>query len=58
MVKSITKPLQEKRGIEALRTNMVDAEFKLCSGLLYCPRELEITLISSGRVSLEFVIAF
>ena len=58
MIKSITKPLQEKRGIEALRRNMLDAEFKLCSGLLYCPRELEITLISSGRVSLEFVIAF
>ncbi len=51
MVQRVTDPLWKERGIEAFRHNMVDAEFKLRSGLLCNPRELEVALLSSGRVS-------
>lgn len=51
MVRQVTDPLRKERGIEAFRHNMVDAEFKLRSGLLRNPRELEIALLSSSRVS-------
>ena len=51
MVRRVTDPLWKERGIEAFRHNMVDAEFKLRRGLLRNPRELEIALLSSGRVS-------
>ena len=51
MVRHVIGPLQKEQGIEVFRHNMVDAEFKLRSGLLRNPRELEIALLSSGRVS-------
>ena len=51
MVRQVTDPLRKERGIEDFRHNMVDAEFKLRSGLLRNPRELEIALLSSSRVS-------
>ena len=51
MVQEVTDPLWKERGTEAFRHIMVDAEFKLRSGLLCNPRELEIALLSSGRVS-------
>lgn len=50
LIKTITVPLKEQRGIEAFRDKVIEAECQLCSGLVLTPRELEITLIQSGRV--------
>ena len=51
MINTIIHPLQQQRGIEALREQMSDAEAQLHNGLLRNPREVEVVLISSGKVS-------
>lgn len=51
MIKNITQPLQQERGIEALRRIVIDSEYQIDRGLLQNPREVEVTLITSGRVS-------
>lgn len=51
MVYKITQPLQQQSGIEAFREIVVATEFQLRSGLLHNPHEVEVTLISSARVS-------
>lgn len=40
----------EQRGLEAFQENVKDVHHQLGGGLLRTPRELEITLIQSGRV--------
>ena len=51
MINAIIHPLQQQRGIEALRDQVSDAEAQLHNGLLRNPREVEVVLISSGKVS-------
>ena len=51
MIETIIEPLKCKAGIEAFHENVVAAEFQLRAGLLRYPREVEVTLKSSGRVS-------
>ena len=51
MINAIIYPLQQQRGIEALRDQVSDAEAQLHNGLLRNPREVEVVLISSGKVS-------
>lgn len=51
MIDNITRPLQQKPGIEALRRIVVHTEFLIDSGSLQNVREVEVTLLTSGRVS-------
>ena len=51
MITTITRPLQQERGIEALQGIVIDAESQIERGLLHEPREVEVTLHSSARVS-------
>jgi hypothetical protein len=51
MIEMMIEPLKCEAGIEAFRENVVGAEFQLCAGLLRNPREVEVTLKSSSRVS-------
>lgn len=51
MIYKITKPLQAYMGIEAFHGCIIDAESQLRNGLLHCTREVEVFLLSSGRVS-------
>lgn len=51
MINNITRPLQQKPGIEALRRILVHTEFLIDSGSLQNTREVEVTLKISGRVS-------
>jgi membrane-associated PAP2 superfamily phosphatase len=51
MIHKITKPLQAYIGIEALHGCIIDVESQLRNGLLRCTREVEVFLLSSGRVS-------
>ncbi len=51
MINQIIEPLQRHSGIEAFRETVVDTEFRLRSGMLRDPWEVEVTLLSSGRVS-------
>lgn len=51
MVNQITEPLQRQSGIEAFRDIVIDTEFRLRSGLLRDPWEVEVTLLSCARVS-------
>ena len=51
MIRTITQPLQQDRGIEALHEIVVDAESQIGRGLLLKPREVEVTLLSSAKVS-------
>ena len=50
MIEHITQPLQHKRGLEALRRVVFDTELEIDLGKLLNPREVEVTLITSGRV--------
>ena len=50
MIEHITQPLQHKRGMEALRRVVIDTELQIDLGKLQSPREVEVTLITSGRV--------
>lgn len=51
MIKTITRPLLQRRGIEALRRIVIDTEFLIDRGLLQNTREVEVALLTSGRVS-------
>ena len=50
MIDHITRPLQHERGMEALRRVVTDTELHIDLGKLQTPREVEVTLITSGRV--------
>lgn len=50
LIQTITVPLREQRGIEAFQDKVIAAEYLLRSGMVTTPRDLEITLIQSGRV--------
>ena len=50
MIEHITRPLQHERGMEALRRVVIDTELQIDLGRLQNPREVEVTLITSGRV--------
>ena len=50
MIKTITRPLLQRRGMEALRRIVIDTEFLIDRGLLQNTREVEVTLLTSGRV--------
>ena len=56
MIKHITGPLQQKRGVEALRRIVIDTELRIASGLLKNPHEVEVTLNTSGRVRPGFLV--
>lgn len=58
MIKNITRPLLQERGIEALQRIVIDTEYQIHCGLLQNTREVEITLITSGRVSSKFSPSF
>ena len=51
MIDNITRPLMQKPGIEALRRIVIDTELLIDRGFLQNTREVEITLLNSGRVS-------
>ncbi len=51
MMDNITRPLQQEKGIEALRRIVVDTEYQIDRGVLQNTREVEVTLMTSGRVS-------
>lgn len=53
MIKTITRPLLQRRGIEALRRIVIDTEFLIDRGLLQNTREVEVALLTSGRVSFQ-----
>lgn len=50
-MEKIIRPLERKKGIEALQTSILDVSYGICSGVLNENREVEIALLSSGRVS-------
>lgn len=50
MIEQITQPLQRERGLEALQRVVSDTELEIDHGKLQNPREVEVTLITSGRV--------
>ena len=52
MIRTITRPLQEERGIKAFHDIVVDAESQINRGLLLEPREVEVILLSNAKVSL------
>ena len=54
MIKHITQPLQHKRGLEALRRIVTDTEYQMDLGKLRNPREVEVTLITSGKVGSSY----
>lgn len=51
MIEKVTQPLQRKDGLEAFRNIVVDIESRLRKGLLQNPWEVEVALLSNGRVS-------
>ena len=51
MIKTITRPLLQRRGMEALRRIVIDTELLIDRGLLQNTREVEVALLTSGRVS-------
>ena len=53
MIKTITRPLLQRRGIEALRRIVIDTELLIDRGLLQNTREVEVALLTSGRVSFQ-----
>ena len=53
MIKTITRPLLQRRGMEALRRIVIDTELLVDRGFLQNTREVEVTLLTSGRVSCQ-----
>ena len=51
LTKTITQPLLQRRGLEALRQIVIDTEHYVKQGVLQNSREVEVALKSSGRVS-------
>ncbi len=58
MMNNITRPLLEEKGIEALRRLVIDTEYQIDRGVLQNTREVEVTLITSARVSSQFCPSF
>ena len=50
MFKKIIHPLQKCRGIEALHANIKHTTIELRNGSLRTVREVEVSLISNGKV--------
>ena len=50
MIEFITRPLQQEPGVEALRRIVIDTELLIDCGLLQNTREVEVALLTSGRV--------
>lgn len=53
IIDNILRPLQENPGIDALQSIVTEAERQTGCGLLQDIREVEVTLIASGRVNLK-----
>ena len=51
MIETIIRPLLQRRGMEALQIILNETEFLIYRGLLQNIREVEVTLLTSGRVS-------
>ena len=51
MIEHIIRPLQHRRGMEALRRVVIDIELDIDLGKLQDPREVEVALLTSARVS-------
>ena len=51
LIEKIIQPLAQTRGIEAFQASIVDASFRIRGGTLRSIREVEVMLVSSGRVS-------
>lgn len=51
LVEKIIRPLEQEKGIEAFQALLADASFGICGGALRDIREVEVVLVSSGRVS-------
>ena len=51
LIEEIIQPLAQTRGIEAFQANIVDASSRIRGGTLRSIREVEVMLVSSGRVS-------
>lgn len=58
MIETITQPLQKHRGIEAFCDQVIDIEMQLLNGLLQTPRDVEVSLLLSGKVSTQSRIRF
>ena len=56
MIDRIIRPLQTYMGTEALRACILDTERQLYKGSLRCAREVEVFLLSSGRVSRDVAV--
>ena len=50
MIVTITEPLRKHRGIEAFRDQVIDIENQLRNGLLQNLRDVEVSLLLSGKV--------
>ena len=55
MISNITRPLQQRPGIEAFRSIVVEIQSQINRGLLQNTREVEVALINNGRVSLNIL---
>lgn len=53
MIETITQPLRKHRGIEAFCDQVIDIEMQLRNGLLQTPRDVEVSLLLSGKVSTQ-----
>ena len=51
LVEKIIRPLEQRKGIEAFHANLADARFGVLGGILRDIREVEVMLVSTGRVS-------
>lgn len=51
LVERVIRPLEQKRGIEAFQANLAIARSGIYGGSLRELREVEVVLVSSGRVS-------
>lgn len=51
MIEKVTQPLLRRDGIEALQDIVVEIKSRLRKGLLQDPWEVEVALLSNGRVS-------
>ncbi len=51
LVERVIRPLEQERGIEAFLANLAIAHSGICGGTLRELREVEVVLVSSGRVS-------
>lgn len=50
-MEKIIRPLEQIKGIEAFQANLRDVSVGIIVGILHDIREVEVALVSSGRVS-------